>query len=164
MGETRQPVRIFIHGLESSNQGTKALFFRRLFPDMLIPFFRGDLGERMAQLESVLRGRHRLCLVGSSFGGLMATLFALQDEARVERMVLLAPALNLLPFAAGNPRRVAVPVAIYHGTADEVIPLDRVEPVARSIFDQLCFHVVADDHFLHRTFKRLPWAELLGSD
>ncbi|HYQ60398.1 MAG TPA: hypothetical protein VEP29_05070, partial [Desulfatiglandales bacterium] len=66
------PLRMFIHGLESNNQGTKAVYFRKHFPDMLTPNFPGSLDERMADLRTLLSGKRDITLVGSSFGGLMA--------------------------------------------------------------------------------------------
>ena len=69
-------VRIFIHGLESSNQGTKSIYFRERYPDMIIPHFTGDLKERLDKLGEILSGKSDIRLVGSSFGGLMASLFA----------------------------------------------------------------------------------------
>jgi pimeloyl-ACP methyl ester carboxylesterase len=154
--------RVFIHGLESSNQGTKSIFFREKFPDMIIPTFTGDLQERMKMLHGVLSGRSKLKLVGSSFGGLMATLFASQNQKKVEKMVLLAPALNLMEFATQKTHQINIPVWIYHGKADEVIPLIEVERIAREIFPDLYFHVVEDDHSLHKTFKNIAWNSLLA--
>ena len=60
--------RIFLHGLESSNQGTKSVFFRENFPDIIIPHFTGDLQQRMARLNEVLSARSEIIMVGSSFG------------------------------------------------------------------------------------------------
>ena len=48
---------IFIHGQESSSQGTKGIFFRNLFPEMIIPDFSGDVSERMLKLEELLRDK-----------------------------------------------------------------------------------------------------------
>jgi pimeloyl-ACP methyl ester carboxylesterase len=154
--------RIFIHGLESSNQGTKSVFFREKYPDMVIPYFTGPLDERMRSLRSVLFQKTGIILVGSSFGGLMATIFAMENKERVERMILLAPAINLVEFADYRAKTISVPVWIYHGKSDEVIPLDDVERVAGSIFPVLSFHVVEDDHYLHKTFKTLDWDRLLS--
>ena len=155
-------VRIFLHGLESSHQGTKSIFFRERYPGMIIPHFTGDLQERMEKLKRVLSDKSDIRLVGSSFGGLMASLFALENESRVEKMILLAPAINLMGFAPHKNKTVSVPVRIYHGSGDQVIPLAEVEPIARETFLNLSFHAVDDDHFLHRTFKTIDWDSLLA--
>ena len=155
-------LRIFIHGLDSSNQGTKSVFFKEKYPDMVIPYFTGSLDERMKSLRSVLFRETGIILVGSSFGGLMAAIFAMENEERVERMILLAPAINLVEFADYRSKTLSVPVWIYHGSADEVIPLNEVEKVAKSVFRHLSFHVVEDDHYLYKTFKTLDWDRLLS--
>jgi pimeloyl-ACP methyl ester carboxylesterase len=154
--------RIFIHGLESGNQGTKSVFFREKYPDMVIPYFTGPLDERLRSLRSVLFQKTGVILVGSSFGGLMATIFAMENEERVERMILLAPAINLVEFADYGSKTISVPVWIYHGRSDDVIPLNDVERVARSVFHDLSFHVVEDDHYLHKTFRTIDWDRLLS--
>jgi pimeloyl-ACP methyl ester carboxylesterase len=155
-------VRIFIHGLESGNQGTKSIFFRKKYPDMIIPNFMGDLQERMEKLRAILSGKSGIRLVGSSFGGLMASLFALEHEARVERMILLAPAINLKEFAHHKGRKISIPVWVYHGTGDQVVPLREVELAAKETFKNLSFHMVEDDHFLRKTFKTIDWERLLS--
>ena len=155
-------VRIFIHGLESSNQGTKGLFFKREFPDMIIPNFPGTLQERMQKLNGTLSKKSGIRLVGSSFGGLMAVMFAMDNESRVDRMILLAPALNLMGFSDAHERETSVPTWIYHGKGDEVIPLETIEGVAKKTFRHLTLHAVDDDHYLHKTFKNIDWKELLS--
>lgn len=154
-------VTVFIHGLESSNKGTKSVFFREKYPDMIIPNFTDDLEARMEKLESVLSGKTGIRLVGSSFGGLMASIFAMRNESRVEKMVLLAPAINLIHFTRHIGKQVSVPVWVFHGTNDQVIPLEEVEPVARETFTDLSFNTVDDDHFLHKTFKTIDWDGIL---
>ncbi len=154
--------KIFIHGLESSNKGTKAVFFREKFPDMIIPYFRGDLDTRMLLLRQVLEGKSSIVIVGSSFGGLMASLFALEEPKRVEKLILLAPAINYLEPHQYEGRVISLPVWIYHGTNDEVIPIDQIRPVAAKLFSNLTFNEVEDDHFLHNTFKAIPWDEFLA--
>jgi len=155
-------VKIFLHGLESSNKGTKSIFFRERYPDMIIPNFTGALQLRMEKLNRILSGKTNIRLVGSSFGGLMATLFAMEHESTVEKMTLLAPAINLLHFAPHEYKKLSVPVCIYHGSGDDVIPLAEVEPVAKEVFSNLSFNVVEDDHFLHKTFKSIDWDNLLA--
>ncbi len=154
--------RIFIHGLDSSSKGTKGTFFRQHYPDMIIPDFPGSLEERMGILTDVLEGKSDIVLVGSSFGGLMATLFALDNEERVKRLVLLAPALNLAEPGTFDGRSITVPTWIYHGLKDDVIPLGEVKRIGQSLFKRLTFVELDDDHNLHSTFRHLPWDELLA--
>lgn len=153
--------RVFIHGLDSSSQGTKGQYFKSRYPDMIIPDFEGSLQERMTRLEEVLEGKSGLTLVGSSFGGLMAVIFAMGKESAVERLVLLAPAIHALEEVPYPLKTLSIPVTIYHGILDEVIPLDQVKAVAERFFPALDFHEVQDDHFLHQTFRTLDWDRLL---
>ncbi|MBU2498769.1 MAG: alpha/beta hydrolase [Proteobacteria bacterium] len=154
--------RIFLHGLESSNQGAKSVFFRERYPDMIIPHFVGSLQERMAVLNGVLSDKAGIVIVGSSFGGLMGAIFAMENEGRVERLVLLAPAINLLEATDYQQKKISVPVTLYHGRDDDVIPLKAVQEVAAKVFADLSFQVVDDDHFLHKTFKTIDWDRLLS--
>jgi len=154
--------KIFIHGLESNNQGTKAVYFRKNFPGMLTPNFPGSLDERMTTLRALLSGKKEVTLVGSSFGGLMASIFTMENEPSVKRLILLAPAINLMEFSPYRDRKIQVPVHLYHGRQDEVIPLEDVEGVARQVFSALTFHAVDDDHYLHKTFEKIEWDSLLS--
>jgi len=154
-------LRMFIHGLESNNQGTKAIYFREKFPGMLTPNFHGLLDERMARLREILSGQNEILLVGSSFGGLMASIFAMENEPSVRRLILLAPAINLMEFTSYRQRKIVTPVHITHGREDEVIPISDVEEVAKQVFYNLTFHAVDDDHYLHKIFKTIDWDSLL---
>jgi len=153
--------KIFVHGLESSNQGTKSIFFRERYPDMVIPNFTGGLQERMKKLNEILTGRSEIRLVGSSFGGLMASIFTTENEPMVERLILLAPAINMIGFTDYGEKSISVPVHIYHGKDDEVIPLNDVENIAKNTFVNLSFNSMDDDHSLHNTFKSIDWDMLL---
>ncbi len=154
--------RIFIHGLESSNKGTKSVFFREKFPDMIIPTFVGTLPERLSKLDGILSGKSNIHIIGSSFGGLMGALFAMANEPRVKHLTLLAPAIHIISHAPQKLKKISIPVCIYHGTEDDVIPLGEVEKVAGEFFTSLTFHKVKDDHFLHKTFKTINWENLLS--
>jgi predicted esterase len=154
-------IRIFLHGLESSSRGVKAAFLRDHFPDMIIPDFRGSLSERMKSLNSILRGRREIILVGSSFGGLMATLYAMENGDAAVRLVLLAPALNFPDFSGYGIKQVSIPARMIMGKHDTVTPAEIVLPIARSIFADLTYDEVNDDHILAGTFRSLDWKSLL---
>jgi len=156
------PLKIFLHGLESSNQGTKSIFFRKEFPDMIIPNFTGDLEQRMAKLNIILSEESGIMLTGSSFGGLMATIYAMENEPRVKKLILLAPAVNMLEIFGYKKIEISVPVSIYMGIRDEVLPIQAVEIAAKRVFLNISFNVVDDDHFLHKTFSSIDWHSLLG--
>lgn len=155
------PLRIFIHGLESGNQGTKAVFFREKYPDMLTPNFTGDLPERMEKLIKILSGKSGIRMVGSSFGGLMASIFSMENESRVDSLILLAPAINLIGFTEYQTKEIEISVHIYHGINDDVIPLKAIEKIAGKCFKNLTFHKVEDDHMLHKIFHTIDWDSLL---
>lgn len=154
--------RIFLHGLESSSRGTKASFLRDLFPDMLVPDFKGNLSERMTGLEAILAGRENIIMVGSSFGGLMATLYTMENQERVEGLVLLAPALNFPEFTQYRLKRINVPARIIIGCADTVTPVQEVLPLASRIFTNLTYDEVDDGHMLAETFRDVDWKSLLA--
>jgi len=152
---------IFIHGLMGSGQGFKATLLRRLFPHILTPDFEGPLEARMARLTALLADRRGWVIIGSSFGGLMGALFTCRHPAQVDKLILLAPALIWPDFAQSPPPPVSVPTVVYHGRKDELIPLERVRPLAERVFRNLTFHVVDDDHGLHKTVQAIDWSALL---
>ena len=156
-----EPTRIFIHGLQGNAQGTKARFFRSRYPEMLIPDFRGDLHQRMNRLEAVLSGHGSIICVGSSYGGIMALLFAQKHPQWVRKLVLLAPALAWREFSPRPTKRLSLPVIIYHGLNDEVVPWIPVHRRAHEVLKNLAFHLLADDHCLSNCFSRLDWPRLL---
>ncbi len=156
-------MKIFIHGLLSSGQGFKARFFREIFPDILTPDFPGDLAERMAKLERILAINEEHILIGSSFGGLMAALYTCQHPQNVKKAILLAPALPFHAFADHPPKPCDVPVVIFHGEKDTVVPLEPTRELARRVFNNLTFHVVDDDHMLHQTVVSLDWRALIST-
>ena len=155
-------MKIFLHGLESSSRGAKATFLRQLFPDIFIPDFRGSLSERMAALHTVLAGQKKLQLIGSSFGGLMATIFAMEHKDVIDRIVLLAPALNFPEISVYTLQRIYVETWMIIGRDDTVTPPEKVLPRARKIFANLHYDEVADDHMLARTFRTLDWKAMLS--
>jgi len=153
--------RTFLHGLESTSRGTKGIYFRRRYPDMIIEDYTGPLEIRMEAMEAHLSGKDSLILVGSSYGGLMAALFACRHPERVRKIVLLAPALSLTEFDPYRTARLAIPVVLYHGRFDDVVDPDKVRDIAQTAFIRLDYHLIDDDHALSSRFPDLPWDDLL---
>jgi len=153
--------RVFVHGLLGHSQGTKATFLRGRYPDMIIEDFRGTLEERMNKLNRLLAGEDSIVMVGSSLGGLMAAMFALDNQERVKKLILLAPALATEEFMPNLEKRTDTPVIIYHGKDDDVVPLAPVQDIARQVFNNLTFNTVDDDHVLSKTFTVIDWDNLL---
>ena len=155
---------VFIHGLESTAQGTKGQFFRQFFPQMIIEDYTGDFATRMRKLDSLLSGKNDLILVGSSYGGLMAAQYAIDNKNKVKKLILLAPALNLPEFKPPVHTKLSLPVIIYHGTDDDIVDPYTVKIIALKSFSNLEHHLVNDDHSLHKTFPVLDWKNLLLID
>ncbi len=160
------PNIIFVHGLESSGQGYKGRFFQNVFPGCLTPDFKEYipgistnvlLKERMSQLISILAEKEKWVIIGSSFGGAMAALYALKFPDKVAQLILLAPALAKLKFPP-----VDIPVVIYHGKKDLIVPMKSSRFRARQIFTNLTYNIVDDDHMLHHTVEGIDWKKLIN--
>ena len=154
---------IYLHGLDSNSQSGKACLFAQNFPGMLTPDFTGSFEERMQQLAPILSDKKGWTIIGSSFGGLMGGVFTLDHPTQVRKLILLAPALMLPPFASHpNLQLVSVPTIIVHGTADDVVPLGPVRELAERVFTNLTYYVVGDGHRLQKAFQELDWEEILA--
>ena len=152
---------VYLHGLDSNSQTHKAAIIRALYPDLITPDFTGSLEERMQQLYPVLAAASNWTLIGSSFGGLMAALFATQHPGQVRKLILLAPALMLPQFAQHLPKPITVPTVIVHGRQDTTVPLNQITPLAEKVFRYLTYHIVDDDHRLHQTAEVLEWKSFI---
>lgn len=153
---------IYIHGLESDSNSGKARQFREWFPGMLTPDFKGSFEERMTQLEPILAAKEDWTIIGSSFGGLMGTVYTCGHPTRVRKLILLAPALLRDPFGSHlDLEPVSIPTIIIHGTLDTVVPLEPVREVAQKLFTNLTYHIVEDDHRLHKTAQEMDWKTIL---
>ena len=154
---------IYLHGSESNSNSGKARLFREWFPGMLTPDFTGSFDERMAQLHTILADKTDWTLIGSSYGGLMGTMFTLDYTTQVRKLILLAPALTLDPLASlSDPQPVSVPTILIHGTQDTVVPLEPVRAVAQKLFTDLTVHIVEDDHRLQKSVNVLDWKTILS--
>jgi pimeloyl-ACP methyl ester carboxylesterase len=154
---------IYLHGSDSNSNSGKARLFRQWFPGMLTPDFSGTFEERMAQLHTILSDQTDWTLIGSSYGGLMGTIFTLDYETQVRKLILLAPALTLDPLASlADPQPVSVPTTLIHGTLDTVVPLEPAHAIAQKLFTNLTIYIVEDDHRLQKSVNELDWKTILA--
>lgn len=154
---------IYLHGSDSTSQSSKARLFGERFPGMLTPDFTGSFAERMIQLHTILANKTDWTLIGSSYGGLMGTIFTLEHATQVRKLILLAPALTLDPLASlSQPQPVSVPTILIHGTLDTVVPLKPVREIAQKLFTNLTVHIVEDNHRLQKSIHELDWKAMLS--
>ncbi|MFX1366389.1 MAG: hypothetical protein ACFFCE_04535 [Promethearchaeota archaeon] len=162
--------KIFIHGLISSGDGFKGQLLRKILPGCLTPTFLPYnsnksivllFKERMEQLIPILDEKNEWLIIGSSFGGLMATVYTLDKPYKISKLILLAPYLStpLLNLKLYSP--VDVPVIVFHGKYDKEVSVDRVKKVAVKLFTNLRYNIVNDDHTLKKTVKMLNWNDII---
>ncbi|MFX0003895.1 MAG: alpha/beta fold hydrolase [Candidatus Hodarchaeota archaeon] len=161
---------IFIHGLESSGKGFKGKLLRKCLPECIAPDFKeynpnvsvnSLLEIRMEQLFSILKEKSPWIIIGSSFGGLMGTLFTCQNPEKVLKLILLAPYLSHPKLNPELYSKVNVPVVVYHGKDDKIVSLNQSRAIAEKLFKDLKYNVVEDNHSLHKTVVNLDWKNLI---
>ncbi|MFX0058575.1 MAG: alpha/beta hydrolase [Candidatus Hodarchaeota archaeon] len=161
---------IYIHGLQSSGEGFKGRLFQREISDILTPTFhefdadisiQSLLNKRMEQLISILDKKGKWVIIGSSFGGLMGVLYTLSHPDKIIKLILLAPFLNNKFLNPDNFKFCSVPVIVYHGKNDQIIPYKHSIKRAKELFTNLKYNLVDDDHLLHNTVQSIDWKKLV---
>ena len=111
---------LFIHGLVSSPQGTKARYLAERFQALTPAMNTGDFAACLEQQREAIASFQPDVVVGSSFGG--AVLYSLLRSGvwRGPSLFLAQAALKLDPHAS---LPAGVPVLLVHGTGDDVIPI-----------------------------------------
>jgi uncharacterized protein len=136
-------VIFYLHGFASSPGSTKIRYFSErlrehgvtlVCPDFNEPDFKTLTMTRMLdQLERQLpaAGGQPVALIGSSLGGTLAILAAARSPSRVERLVLLAPAVmfakaghHLLPPERIDEWRRRGSLPFFHYAANQELELD----------------------------------------
>jgi uncharacterized protein len=135
-------VILYLHGFASSPNSTKAAYFADRLrdrgialesPDFNAPDFRTMTMTRMLdQLGvAIARAKEPATLIGSSLGGTLAILAAARFGARIDRLVLLAPAVmfakpghHLLPPERVDQWRRLGALPFFHYGFGEERPLD----------------------------------------
>ncbi|MEI7590252.1 MAG: alpha/beta fold hydrolase [Deltaproteobacteria bacterium] len=155
--------KIFVHGLESTSKGTKGIYFQERFPSMIVRDFFGNAQERLQQLTTMLEGKSKVVIIGSSYGGLVGAIYACQNPHVVKRLILLAPALDLPDFIPYQEQQIAVETFLFHGSNDDIVLPAPVKQIAKTVFSNLTYNLVDDDHSLHHTFTQMDWLSLLDN-
>ncbi len=159
---------IFLHGMESSPNGTKATYLGEQFGAVSPALRHLGLREQVRAVEEILY-ENSTVIVGSSLGGLAALGLANTCPEKIAHLVLLAPAVgpfSRASFAEEEKIRpglydevrefsrfaipTEVPATIIHGLEDTVVDTRGVvELCTRSKSSQLI--LVHDDHPLSRS-------------
>ncbi|TXT55619.1 MAG: Alpha/beta hydrolase family protein [Promethearchaeota archaeon] len=156
--------------MESSGHGFKGNLFRERIPGILTPDFREYapdisyhdlLHDRMEEMIEILSKENIWKIIGSSFGGLMASLYTLQNPQKVKKLILLAPLLSVPELTPAKYDKISIPVIIFHGKNDKIIPIKKTKKRAQLLFKNLTYNLVDDDHMLHPTTESINWSEIL---
>jgi pimeloyl-ACP methyl ester carboxylesterase len=152
----------FLHGLDSSPQGTKSRLLKKHYPDCLIPELPPDLEKRIDIVEREIQSP--MVIVGSSLGGLTAIMFAMKHPLMVKGMVLMAPAVGVRDKSILSDPKIEelfksiflnekIPTSIIAGLNDDVIPIEDIRSlVQRSpLSGKIDLIEVEDDHNLHQS-------------
>jgi predicted esterase len=79
----------------------------------------------------------------------------------MKKLILLAPALNLPEFEPYLGQSLSSPVYVFHGINDELIPVERIQEIAKTVLENCTFTLLDDDHRLSRKFTSIDWQQLL---
>ena len=212
---------IYLHGFASGPKSSKAVFFAEKLtqmkisvqiPDLNAPDFQNmTLSTQLRVVKEVVEGlpkRKAKLLIGSSMGGLLATMQAAQmSDLNLKALILLAPGfglakrwpelfgeqnlltwnergvLDVFNYAVGKSLplnykffediskhetenlTVEVPTLIFHGRADETVPITESESFVRRNRQHAKLYALDDDHQLLHSLEHIwqPCKELLSS-
>ena len=132
---------LYLHGFASSPRSSKATFFAEklaskginmVTPDLNEPDFSTLTVSRMLKQagDTIDAANGPLALIGSSLGGFVAVQAALVHAARVQRLVLLAPALDFdgnrlseLGDRSLDEWKASNRLEVFHHAYDRLIPV-----------------------------------------
>ena len=110
---------VFLHGLESSPGGTKALYLERLGYRVFNPALPRESFEDSVRIaQSIVDKEQPDCIVGSSRGGAVA--MGLEQSSGA--LVLIAPAWRR--YFSQMPTELIQPTVVLHSPNDIIIPYE----------------------------------------
>jgi predicted esterase len=143
---------LFIHGLESSPQSSKAQLFAEHFTALTPAMDTSDFADCVAVQRDAIASFRPDIVVGSSFGGAVAVALLQQSIWTGSTLLLAQAAASYLDEPALPP---GVRVWVVHGTRDELVDIAESRRLAETGSAELVKWIeVDDDH---------PLRELVGS-
>ena len=127
---------------------------------------RGEQDDVVAVLRYArdTLGWQKVILAGFSFGAGMACLAACREEALVDALILLAPAVH--HFDAPSTLPFGIETWVMMGDEDEVVPFDEVDSWVQRLVPQPHWHIFnGAGHFFHgrlNDLKEVLSGELSG--
>ena len=166
----------YLHGYQSSPNGEKATIFKETLG--VIPIAYRDVSPEdlvisrcLYRISEVLKNDHRVTLIGSSLGGLLAASTAMTHPT-VKQLILLNPAIIPpeidLHTIEGMPLRILkemkdlrlfeqkIPatITILRGTQDDIVPDEWILSFAKA--QQATIQLYNDDHRFSKNLQNLP--------
>lgn len=166
----------FIHGYESSPDGTKAVLFSNTLNAKPIKYRDCEpqelvVSDCLKRISDEIKNVKNVVLIGSSLGGFLAVETAVYN-LNVKSLILLNPAL-IPPYVdikniSGMPidilrdmkderlfsKKLSAQICIIAGTDDEIVPNDWVIEFAKAQESTIKF--LKDDHRFVKNIENLP--------
>ena len=157
---------VYIHGYQSSPEGTKGVLFSRTLRAIALTYRDVPpedlvIADCLARIKKDINSFNEVVLIGSSLGGLLASVTALENS-NVRQLFLLNPAImppgtdidsiNSMPkrilkemyFPKLFSKKISSEIIIFRGSKDEVVTDEWVLPFAQ--YQEATVHFLADDH------------------
>lgn len=152
---TNNHIRIlFLHGLESDINGTKAKYLSQHYKDTCIPNLKPFWLIPIVLwriIYSIITFKPDI-IIGSSFGGFLL-LFLIQLKICTKSSILLAPAMSLI-FKHRSYINSESNIIIVAGKHDDIVPLENIEKLYNScsnnINNNIQLIIEDDDHRLNK--------------
>lgn len=150
---------LFVHGLEGSPRGAKAVFLDRHFTAHTPAMNTSDFAGCVAQQEKAIEQFHPDVVVGSSFGG-GVVVELLRRRAWTGPTLLLAQAAAKMGVPLELPEGVRV--LLVHSPSDEVVDIEGSRVLAQSGSPETVSLLEVDDsHGLRQLVESGRLAELV---
>jgi pimeloyl-ACP methyl ester carboxylesterase len=120
---------LFVHGLMSSPQGTKAVYLAERFEARTPAMEVGDFMGCVRQQAEEIRTFQPDVVIGSSFGGAVVLALLAQGHWTGPTLLLAQAAVKMDPDAR---LPEGLPVLLVHGTRDAVVPVEHSRRLAKT--------------------------------